>query len=140
MSRFTAVKASILLMSILAAQVGARAQTIQEDAFLNRTRMMIVKTIGAQDTAVEVSGTPNYLIVLRVNSNMNGASHEGRNNEASAIASVVSKELGGQSVHGSVSAIRVDYIVRYGQSGGIKKIDTVEFRKNSKGIFEIHMS
>jgi hypothetical protein len=139
MSRST-VNASIIFLSILTAQVSARAQTTQEDAFFNKTRMMIVKTIGAQDTAVELSGTPHYLVVLRVNSNMNDASHEGRNNEASAIASVVSKELGGQSVHGSVSAIRVEYIIRYGQSGGMKTIDTVEFRKNSKGIFEIHMS
>src|SRR5450631_78177 len=56
-------------------------------------RLLIVKNLGAQDNTVAVSITGGVFDILRVNSNMNDATHPEFNKEASAIASVVSKAI-----------------------------------------------
>jgi hypothetical protein len=98
----------------------------------------IVRAIGAQPNTVAISQTGNIFVVARVNSNLNEASHGGRDNEATAIASIVSKEISGKPEFKNVIAIRVQYLVRSERSGGDKVIDTVEFRKDSTGAFQFH--
>ena len=64
--------------------------------------------------------------------------HAGRDNEATAIVSIVSKEVSGKPEFKNVIAIRVQYLTRSDLSGGDKVIDAVEFRKDTTRAFEFH--
>ena len=72
----------------------------------------IVKAIGAEAKTVKVTSSGSILLVTRVNSNMNGSTHEGRNNEAKVIAPFVAKEIVSNPQFGNVTTIRVEYVVR----------------------------
>jgi len=133
---------SIGLLSV--ADTAAQAQTapmagksIDRSAGIEAS---IVKAIGAETKTVKVTSSGKMLLVARVNSNMNGATHEGRNNEAKIIASLVAKEFASDSKFGNVSTIRVDYLAR--STPGIKSeiVDSVEFRKGPDGVFEFHQT
>ena len=63
---------------------------------------------------------------------------EGRNNEATAIASLVSKTIADKSEFKNIITIRVQYLSRAGTS--TKLIDAVEFRKDANGVFQAHMT
>ena len=95
--------------------------------------------IGAQDKTVEISLDGSLLTALRVNSNLNASSHGGRNNEAIAIADLASDAIGKAPEFAGVHTIKVQYIKR-GDANAVTIIDTVEFRKNAKGVFEFHAS
>ena len=84
----------------------ARADT------LGNIQAAVNKAIGAQVKTVEVTTSGGVLVVARVNSNMNASTHDGRNNEAKVIASIVAKSIGDESKFRTVSTIRVDYIIR----------------------------
>ena len=62
------------------------------------------------------------MIITRVNSNMNNATHGGRDNEATAIAGVVSKAIVGKPEFKRI----------------IKIIDTIEYRADPRGNFQFH--
>jgi hypothetical protein len=103
-------------------------------------RLLIVKNLGAQDNTVAVSITGGVFDILRVNSNMNDATHPEFNKEASAIASVVSKAIFDidTAQYKKIHTIRVRYVNRSGSPAKDKIIDSVEFRKSQNGAFEIH--
>ncbi len=139
---FLAFSAFVALLSIFGATV-APAQTTQSAKRadpLATIQTSIIRTVGAQPNTVEALKRGNVLIVTRANSNMNDATHEGRNSEAKAIASIVSKGIGTNTRFTMVSTIRVEYISRKppGRSG--KVVDTVEFRKGPDGVFDFHQT
>jgi hypothetical protein len=100
-------------------------------------RAAVVRAIGAQDQTVEIAVTDKALVVSRVNSNMNGSTHAGRDNEATAIASVISKAIAGKPEFANFVLLRVEYVTR-SASGDSAVIDSVEFREDPKGAFRFH--
>jgi hypothetical protein len=107
---------------------------------LGNIQAVVIKTIGAQVKTVEITTSDDVLVIGRVNSNMNASTHEGRNNEAKEIASIVAKIIGENSKFKTVSTIRVDYMVRAPASLTGKIVDTVEFRKGPDGAFDFHQT
>ena len=107
---------------------------------LGNIQAAVNKAIGAQVKTVEVTKSGDVLVVSRVNSNMNAATHEGRNNEAKKIASIVARSIGDKSTFKTVSTIRVDYMIRATASPTGKVVDSVEFRKGPDGVFDFHQS
>ena len=87
--------ALIALFSFLApssATLHAQMSPSQEQpSVLAEIRTAIIQSIGAQPETVEIAVAGNILTVLRINSNMNDFTHGGRDNEANAIAPIVSK-------------------------------------------------
>ena len=108
-----------------------------QQSVLADVRASVVRAIGAQDQTVEITVTDKALIILRVNSNMNGSTHAGRDNEATAIASAVSKAIAGKPEFANLVVLRVDYLTRSATGDGAV-IDSVEFREDPKGAFRFH--
>jgi hypothetical protein len=120
------------------AQTPSSGNDRQRTAILANIKKSVIQTIGAQETAVEVMISGNILTVARVNSNLNDANHGARNNEAIAIAPVVTKAIEDNPEFKTVHTIRVQYLVRrkVGKKG--KVLDTVDFRKDPNGKFQFH--
>ena len=134
------ITALLLLTSLnshLHAQV-SQTQSIQQSAVLSDVQKAVIRTIGAQENTVEVAVMGNILIITRVNSNMNNATHGGRDNEATAIADVVSKAIAGQPEFNAIISIRVQYLARKAGDKNAKVIDTIEFRGDPSGKFQFH--
>jgi hypothetical protein len=125
---------------LTSAQVGAQIASSMESeraSILSNIQTSVVRAIGAQAQTVEVTVSGPLLIVSRVNSNMNDSTHAGRDNEATAIASIVSKAVVGNAAFKDIISLQVRYIVR-SSSAGDKVIDTVEFREGPNGVFQPH--
>ena len=141
MLRKTTAASLLVLISIAAHQTaGAQTGPTSRSAVLDGMQSSVSNSIGAQNKTVEITLTESVLTVLRVNSNQNASSHEGRNNEATSIAGVASKALGADATSASVDTIRVQYLTRDSAHPAGIVIDSIEFRKNAKGIFDIHVS
>ncbi len=139
MFRKTTAACLLALMSLFTIQTaGAQTSLTTRTVFLDSLQTSVIETIAAQDKTVEITLKDSVLTVLRVNSNQNGSTHGGRNNEAASIAGVASKSLATDTANASVHTIRVQYVSRDSAHPEGKVIDTIEFRKNSDGIFEIH--
>jgi hypothetical protein len=125
-----------LLLLLAQGNLTINAQT--SSAVLRELRATIVQTIGAQPESVEivVSGSP--FTVLRVNSNMNEATHAGRDNEANVVGQIVSKAVAGSPAFKKFHTIRVQYVTRSKPGATLKVVDTVEFRKSPSGSFQFH--
>ena len=129
---------AVLLLVGSGPMVSAEApyQHVQQSTLAD-IRTAIVRSIGAQDQTVEITLTDKVLMVLRLNSNMNEATHAGRDNEATAIASIVSTAIKGKPEFDNLVALRVDYVAR-SAGGESKVIDSVEFREDPIGDFRFH--
>lgn len=130
--------ALITLFTIQAA--GAQTAPTPRTALLDGMQASVSKSIGAQDKTVEITLANSVLTVLRVNSNQNASSHAGRNNEATSIADLASKAMSADAAGAAVHTIRVQYLTRDSAHPDGDVIDTVEFRKNAKGVFDAHIS
>jgi hypothetical protein len=108
-----------------------------QQSVLADVRATVVRAIGAQDQTVEIAVTDKALVILRVNSNMNGSTHAGRDNEATAIASIISKAIAGKPEFANLVVLRVEYVTR-SAVGDSAVIDSVEFREDPKGAFRFH--
>lgn len=122
------------------ASCSAYAATTEEVIKINNEeiRLAVVKTIGAGDQTVEIAVEDHVFKVLRVNGNMTKSNHQGINNEAKSIASVVSKNITDKAEYADILAIRIEYVKRSGTQGKNKVIDSVNFRKDPKGAFILH--
>ena len=98
----------------------------------------VIQIVGAQEKTVEVTIRGNILTVVRVNSNLNDSTHGARNNEAIAIASVVTKAIEDSPKLKDVHTIRVQYLARRDSAAKDIVLDTVDFRKDSNGKFQFH--
>jgi hypothetical protein len=126
-----------LFVALTAAQAQPAAK---RSDVLGNIQAAIVTTVGAEGQSVKVTSGGTVLIVARVNSNMNDATHEGRNNEAKAIAALVAKGIGSELQFRKIMSIRVDYLARSGPTMKSKTIDSVEFRKDPDGAFGLHQT
>lgn len=123
--------------SLLLAQA-SQTQSTQQSAVLADIQKSVIRTIGAQENTVEVAVAGKILIITRVNSNMNNSTHGGRDNEATAIAGVVSKAIVGKPESNAVISLRVQYLAREAGDKTGKVIDTIEFRADPSGKFQFH--
>ena len=112
------------------AQTPSPGDDRQRTAILENIKKSVIQKVGAQEKTVEVAISGNILTVARVNSNLNDATHGARNNEAIAIAPVVTKAIEDGPEFKTIHTIRVQYLVRrkLGEKG--KVLDTVDFRKD----------
>jgi hypothetical protein len=116
------------------------AVTPRQATILESIQASVIRAIGAEEGTVEMATTPNIVSVMRINSNMNGSTHEGRNSEAREIASKVVTEIKDKPDFKEISTIRVDYSERSSSTDESKVIDSVEFRRRPDGTFEFHQS
>ena len=140
--RFFAFSILAALLSMIDATV-VPAQTTPSAAkvdTLANIQKLVTKTIGAQPKTVEATMSGDFLIITRPNSNMNTTTHEGRNNEAKIIASILAKSMARNPKSITVSTIRVEYISRKPTDLLGKVVDTVEFRKGPDGVFDFHQT
>ena len=131
---------ALLLMAHTTVAPAQTAPSAARADMLGNIRAAVSKAIGAQAKTVEVTTSGNVMVVARPNSNMNASTHEGRNNEAKQIASVVASGIGQNTRFRTVSTIRVDYMIRATASSTGKVIDSVEFRKGPDGVLDFHQS
>jgi len=140
MSRYLSLMASILTLSLLTYSnphsLAQEART--QSSVLADIQQSVIRAVGAQKDTVEVAVAGNIVIVTRVNSNMNNSTHGGRDNEASAIADVVTKALVGKSEIQGIISIRVQYVAREPDQKNSSIIDTIEFREDPNGNFQFH--
>jgi hypothetical protein len=129
-----------LLVGLTTAQAQAASSAGDQFGTLASIEKSIVKAIGAEAKTVKVTSSGGILLVARVNSNMNGSTHEGRNNEAQVIAPLVAKEIGSNPKFGNATTIRVEYVVRSSPATKSKVVDSVEFRKGPDGVFDSHQT
>ncbi len=129
------VFAGTLAVSAQAQPSGKNGQHI---AALNDARSLIIRTIGAEENSVVMVTTEKAVTVERINSNMNGSSHGGRDNEAIVIGPIVSQAIADKPEFKSVVAIRVQYVHRTSSKDRI--VDTIEFRRDAGGNFQFHQT
>jgi hypothetical protein len=98
------------------------------------------EAIGADADKVELNTTPSVFRVVLVNGKMTDASPAGRENEASAISSIVSRAIATILGFKRVAAIRVEYVIRSSEKGNPKIVDMIEFRKGTSGQFRHHVT
>jgi hypothetical protein len=112
----------------------------QQLADLPAIKGAIAKAIGAEAATVELHATSNVFRVMLVNGEMNDAPAAGRENEASAIRSIVSQAIAGKPAFKRIAAIRVEYLVQSHQNAKPKVVDLIGFRKDASGRFRHHVS
>jgi hypothetical protein len=136
--------AALVLCTSIAENVEAqplRSQVhAQQLADLPAIKGAIAKAIGAEAATVELHATSNVFRVMLVNGEMNDAPAAGRENEASAIRSIVSQAIADKPAFKRIAAIRVEYLVQSHQNAKPKVVDLIEFRKDASGRFRHHVS
>jgi hypothetical protein len=131
---YVGVTALLLLLTQAIGMAGAQTSP----AVLQELRTTIAQTIGAQPDTVEIVVNESIFTVLRVNSNMNEATHAGRDNEANVVGQIVSKAIAGSPAFRKFHTVRVQYVTRSKPGAPPKVVDTVEFRKSPSGSFQFH--
>jgi hypothetical protein len=121
---------------------GPTVEDVRKLSTLVDIRQSVIRTTGAPAETVDISVTGKVLTVARINSNMNRSTHAGRDNEAKAIAAVVSERITGQPEFSSLVAIRVQYEMRSTILGKahILVVDAVDFRASPEGRFQFHQT
>ena len=136
MFRYLLTGAVALFLLLLHGNLTVNAQT--SSASVNELRTTIIQTIGAQPESVEIVLNGSIFTVLRVNSNMNEATHAGRDNEANVVGQIVSKAIAGSPAFKKFHTVRVQYVTRSTSTAALKVVDTIEFRKSPSGSFQFH--
>ncbi len=139
-SRLLYVAASVVFAGIVAvsAQAQPSGKNGQHVAALDGARSLVIRTIGAEENSVGIVTTKKMVTVERINSNMNGSSHGGRDNEAIVIGPIVAQAIADKPQFKSVVVIRVQYVDRTSSKDRI--VDTIEFRKDAGGNFQFHQT
>ena len=136
--------AALVLWTSIAENVEAqplRSQLhAQQLADLPAIKDAIAKAIGAEAAIVQLHATSNVLRVMLVNGKTNEAPAAGRENEASAIRSIVSQAIASKPGFKRIVAIRVEYLVLSHQNAKPKIVDLIEFRKDASGRFRHHVT
>lgn len=136
-SGFTFWLCAMLVLAVASANTVTAQQRSSDDAM----RVIASQSVSMPESEFELSGTSVVLTVLRVNSSMNASTHQGRNNEATAIALAIAAEFTRRGAQYSrVQSISVDYVERAGTPAHDTLIDRIDFRKNAAGKFELHIT
>ena len=115
----------VVAIALFAGALVTCAQT--QPTALDDARNQIIKTIGAEKDAVVIVTTVKAVTVERINSNLNGSSHGGRNNEAAVIGPFVAQAIGDKPEFKGVVVIRVQYLRRSAPGSKDGVVDTIEF-------------
>lgn len=136
-SGFTFWLCAMLVLAVASANTVTAQQRSSDDAM----RVIASQSVSMPESEFELSGTSVVLTVVRVNSSMNASTHQGRNNEATAIALAIAAEFTRRGAQYSrVQSISVDYVERAGTPAHDTLIDRIDFRKNAAGKFELHIT
>jgi thiamine biosynthesis protein ThiC len=117
-------------------QLRVTAQTT--DSSLQNIRTAIIQAMGIPVATIDLKVAGNIFVISRINSTMNQTNHGARDSEASHIATVVAKTIGEGAEYKHIHTIRVRYIAALKPGGNEQVVDTVDFRKDPKGIFHFH--
>ena len=132
--------ACITLSAVSYSPVIAQTSPPTREGVLRALQVTLQNEVGAQESTLEVSIDSRVLTIFRINSNQNNSTHAGRNNEASAIAAAVVKTMFNEPILREMHTILVRYLRRGDAASGETIIDTVEFRRDAKGLFPLHQS
>lgn len=136
-SGFTFWLCAMLVLAVASANTVTAQQRSSDDAM----RVIASQSVSMPESEFELSGTSVVLTVVRVNSSMNASTHQGRNNEATAIALAIAAEFTRRGAQYSrVQSISVDYVERASTPAHDTLIDRIDFRKNAAGKFELHIT
>jgi hypothetical protein len=135
-----AVASTLLTSPIPLHAQGPTAEDVQRLSALAEIRASVIRAIGAEAQTVDVSLTGKTITVTRINSNMNRSTHAGRDNEAKAIADIVSEAIRGKPEFKNLIAIRVQYEIHSTVLNRTSTlvVDRVEFRADPNGVFQFH--
>lgn len=128
------------LMAIGASSVDAKTLATTKSAAVETVRKLVAQDIGAPDDSIEILKKGKVLMITRVNSALSDSNHQSRNDDAASIMAVVAKAIADKAEFKSLYSINVQYTSRAEAASKSKIIDTIEFRKNQKGVFEMHLS
>ena len=112
------------------------AQSI--DSSLQSIRTAIIQATGVPDASLDLKVKGNIFIVSRINSTMNQTNHSARDGEASRIATAVAKSIADIAAYKNIHTIRVMYVATLKPSNSEKVVDTIEFRRDTSGVFHFH--
>jgi hypothetical protein len=128
------------LIAIAVASVDAKTPATSKPAAVEAVRKLVAQDIGAPDDSIEILKKGKVLTITRVNSALNESNHQSRNDDAASIMAVVAKAIVDKAEFKSLYNINVQYTSRAEAASKSKIIDTIEFRKNQKGVFEMHLT
>jgi hypothetical protein len=120
--------------------VDAKTNAPEKTVSIEAVRKLVALDIGAQEDSIEIVKKGKVLTITRINSSLNESSHQNRNEEAASIMAVVVKAIADVAEYNSLYSIAVHYTSRTNASSKTSVFDTIEFRKNQKGEFEIHLT
>ena len=120
--------------------VDAKTNVPEKTVSIEAVRKLVALDIGAQEDSIEIVKKGKVLTITRINSSLNKSSHQNRNEEAASIMAVVVKAIADVAEYNSLYSIAVHYTSRTNASSKTSVFDTIEFRKNQKGEFEIHLT
>jgi hypothetical protein len=120
--------------------VDAKTNVPEKTVSIEAVRKLVALDIGAQEDSIEIVKKGKVLTITRINSSLNESSHQNRNEEAASIMAVVVKAIADVAEYNSLYSIAVHYTRRTNASSKTSVFDTIEFRKNQKGEFEIHLT
>lgn len=128
--------AAILLTIVLGVgAAGALTATTPETI-----RLQLTKALDAPAASVEVSTSSALLTISRIDTPMNGGTHDARNQEAQRIATAISDSVMGLPASSKILSFNVDYVKRAGAKGHDVLVDRIEFRKDASGHFVLHVT
>ena len=143
MRKHSSAASFVALLSLIAIgiwSVDAKAKAPLKGASIEAVRKAVAQDIGAQEDSLEIVQKGKILTITRVNSALNESTHQGRNDDATTIVAGVLKAIADKTEYKSLYSIYILYADRAVGSSKNKVIDTIEFRKNQKGEFEIHLT
>ena len=134
---------TVLLLFSQSLAPATRAQTSssqsrQQSVSMTELKKSVARAIGLPTNEIQLHFIDTVLIVVLTDSKMNSASHADRDNEAGAILSVIAGAISKTSEYKSLTTIRIQYIAL--SAGTARVIDTVEFRKDAGGKFQLHQT
>ena len=126
----------VALLCLMMDNSPVSAQAI--DSSLQSIRTAIIQATGVPDASLDLKVKGNILIVSRINSTMNQTNHSARDGEASRIATAVAKSIADIAAYKNIHTIRVMYVATLKPGNQEKVVDTIEFRRDTSGVFHFH--
>jgi hypothetical protein len=136
----TSFVAFLTLIAISTCSVDAKTLAPTKPAAIEAVRKLVAQDIGAPEDSIEILKKGKVLTITHVNSALNESDHQSRNDEATSIMAAVVKAIADKAEFKSLYSISVRYTSRAEAASESKVVDTIEFRKNQKGAFEMHLS
>lgn len=123
--------------AFLPAAQRAFAEQVVLDAEIKQS---IISATGHHEKSIEVATSAIQIVVTVVNSDLNSslATHADREADALRIVDAIMVALKGNSAYNSLLTIHVDYVSREIQTAHPHVVNGIDFRRSTKGNFELH--